>query len=531
MAYIHSPQWTFVYKRVASIMNGALDPQETRGQRVQRLLDVASARGAVNAALSDALAEWNSAHPDALQRLPTELVHAIFRLLVFRDRIAVSHVSRGWRTTALADPFLWNAFTVKGSWNPRVWYPPPGRPHKKPPPRPPPPRKADILRELLARSDPASFALAWENQRPPRPPDEVAELVLQHMHRMQELTVDLSARTFERLFALPAPMLRTLSCTTDSAPCALPERWDAPVLRKLELGKVRVGERQPLPVVEVFICFTLLGLEQSLFALFPALTSLYIGAVTPEVVRCLGEPPATLVELTLRTDGARALDYAPLIVACQACKLELLRLESARDLASALELFTGLVATTWSMKINSASRQLELKADDDAVNFEVHLAERLSFAREPRIAWHLARVSTLSANAAVLAQLDGLEAWDRSLPALRELTLHFTGQLHWPVHGLGPIRVPMLENMSVVLDTLAGGAALWVTRDFPDLLRSRFAYDRPLLEIISIEADSDAARELEEDSLAGLRAIAECVRVDAAGEAQEYAHKSLGTLA
>ncbi|EJD42873.1 hypothetical protein AURDEDRAFT_185836 [Auricularia subglabra TFB-10046 SS5] len=528
MASIHSPQWIVVYERAASVMNKALDPQETRGQRVQRLLDETSSRGAVNAALADALERWNSAHPNALQRLPTELVHAIFRLLAFRDRIAVSHVSRGWRTTALADPFLWNAFAVKGSWNPRVWYPPPGRPHKKPPPRPPPPRKADILRELLVRSDPAPFALAWENRRPPRLPDEVAELVLQHMHRMQELTVDLSARAFERLFALPAPMLRTLSCTADSAPCTLPARWDAPVLQKLELGKVRVGEMQPLPTVEVFICYELRGLEQDLFTLLPALTSLYIGATTPEVVRCLGEPPASLVELTLRTDGATAIDYAPLLSAYQACNLELLRLESARDIGSALELFTELVATTWSMKINSANRQVEVEADDDAARFEVHLAERLSLEREPRIARHLARASSLSANAAVLAQLDGLEAWDRSLPALRELTLEVTGQLHWPVHGLGPIRVPMLENVSVVLDTMAEGAALWVTRKFPSLLRSRFAYDRPLLEVVSIKADSDAARELEEDNLASLRAIADCVRVEAGSETNEYAHNSLG---
>lgn len=213
----------------------------------------------MNAALADALEEWNAVHPDALVRLPIELAHAVFRLLEFRDRIAVSHVSRGWCATALADPFLWNVadFSVDPNrkWNPLVCYPPPGQPNWKPPPRPPPPRKADILRALLARSDPAPFTLLWENQEPAQLPDEMAELVLQNMHRMEELTADLSPHAFARLFAHPAPALRTLSCTAESGLCELPAGWDAPVLSALALAIIRIPEEmQPIPTVEVLFC-------------------------------------------------------------------------------------------------------------------------------------------------------------------------------------------------------------------------------------------------------------------------------------
>ncbi|EJD42896.1 hypothetical protein AURDEDRAFT_168144 [Auricularia subglabra TFB-10046 SS5] len=328
-----TPQWHGVHQRATSALKTALDPEESRGQHVQRSLDVASARGEMNAALADASEEWNNAHPDALLRLPTELAHAVWRLLAFRDRIAVSHVSRGWRTAALGDAFLWNAFTVKRPWNnPLVWYPPPGRAKMKPPPSPPPPpRKADVLRELLARSDPAPFALAWRNQWPPYLPDEIIDMVLQNIHRMQELAVDLSARDFERLFALPAPALRSVVCTTDSETCELP--------------------------------------------------------------------------------------------------------------------------------------------------------------------------------------MDALETWTRCLPALRELTVEYArkARVSWPpLSALAPLRVPMLEDVRLILDA----DARWATQQFPELLRSRFAYTRPLLASIVIKADSKAAPGFEpEDSLAGLRALAECVQV------------------
>lgn len=484
-------------------------------QRGQRLLDTASARGAVSAGLVDALEEWNETHPDALLRLPTELVHAIFRLLAFRDRIAVSHISRGWRETALADPFLWNAarFVVDRSRGSLVYYPPPGgRAHENPPP----PRKADILRELLARSDPVPFSLAWKNQRPVELPDEMVELVLANMHRMQELAVELSAPAFERLFALPAPALRTLSCTTDSAPCTLPARWAAPVLQKLELGVVHVrAETLPLPSVEVFVCHALHGLARPLHELFPALMSLSIEAATPAVAHSLGDLPPALAELTLWTDDAPAIDYAPLLGAWSGRKLALLRLESVRDAAPVLALFTSAVAGPWAMTIGRKGWRLRLAAEREDVTFDIHLAAPLSFAREPRIGQHLARLSALSADATLLVQMASSAC---TLPALRGLTLEFTRRPQWPSGPCVPIPAPQLEDVSVLLHAGADGAAHWITDQFPEMLRSRFEYDRPLLARVSIQASSDAAKGLEERSLAGLRALAERVWVEVLGE-------------
>lgn len=406
-------------------------------------------------------------HPDALVRLPIELAHAVFRLLEFRDRIAVSHVSRGWCATALADPFLWNVadFSVDPNrkWNPLVCYPPPGQPNWKPPPRPPPPRKADILRALLARSDPAPFTLLWENQEPAQLPDEMAELVLQNMHRMEELTADLSPHAFARLFAHPAP-----------ARCSPRWRW-----------RSYAYPRRCNPSPQSKSC--------------SATSLLHIESVTPEVVCRLGIPPTTLEELVLRTESESAIEYTPLLAACRACKLDLLRLAAVRELAPVLDLFTGLVEGTWALKADRDGCYVQLQGDTEDVDFAVHLVQPLSFA--PIIMTHLARLSSLSVDASLFASMG---AWTGILPSSPRK----------------PITAPLLEDVAIILSR-PQGAALWVADEFPALLRARFAYDRPLLASITIEADSDVAQEISEVRLARLKAVAECVRIEVPGRTRE----------
>ncbi|EJD42894.1 hypothetical protein AURDEDRAFT_114909 [Auricularia subglabra TFB-10046 SS5] len=497
------------------------------------MLELSSARIAVNAALGDVLEAWNAAHPDALLRLPTELVNAIFRLLEFRDRVAVSHVSRGWRDTALADPFLWNAAVFLRRLP--VYYPRPGGAWRELPstmtrPRPRGPRE-EIVRELLARSDPVPFSLTWEDVLFP---EHLLGMLFSNMHRFEALELDLSERGFMQLFALPAPHLRSLICTSDSDTCELPARWDAPLLQKLELSTVRVpahGEVAQLRSLCSFRCFEISGLEQrrmSLFTIFPALTSLHITSVTSEAMPYLSDPPATLTELTLYTDGIPEIDYAPLLDACRACKLRLLNLESVRDLAPVLELFTASVTGTWSLKLKRRTgSRIRLKADDGGIAYKVLIAEPLSFPREPRLALHLGRVSSLAANIDVFLQLVELAAWDRCLPALHLLTLVCTRTPEWPPSTLQPIRTPLLEHVTIWLDG-ALGAAQWLAEQFPPVLRSSFVYSRPLLASLSVESEWEVeiAQSLEEERLSELRALAEVVRIDLWGEAtREYAHE------
>ncbi|EJD42851.1 hypothetical protein AURDEDRAFT_168097 [Auricularia subglabra TFB-10046 SS5] len=518
MSTSRSTQWYTLYSRLSGELHAALDgdSQETHIRRPGRLLELSSARDAVNAALGDVLEAWNIAHPDALLRLPTELVNAIFRLLELRSCIAVSHVSRGWRDTALADPFLWSA--AKFAARLPVYYPRPGGGAREPlstPARPRPPRD-EILRELLARSDPVPFSLAWEDELLPA---ESLATVLCNIHRIEALEVDLSEHGFQQLFARPAPQLRSLICTSDSDTCELPARWDAPVLQTLELSTVRCptdGEIAPLNTVKTLRFFDLDVLGQHgvrLFTVFPGLTSLYITIVTPEVMPYLGDPPATLTELTLNTDDPPPIDYAPLLDACRACALRLLNLESAQDLAPVLELFMATLAGTWTLRLKRRTgARISLKADEGGVAYKVVLAEPLSFPREARLASHLGRVSSLTANIEVFFKLFAFAAWDRRLPALRRLSLECTTTPKWPASALQPIRAPLLEHIAFSLDdSEADDAAQWLAEQFPAMLRSTFVYSRALLASITVESHGDLT--MEGVQLSALRALAEVVRI------------------
>lgn len=226
---------------------------------------------------------------------------------------------------------------------------------------------------------------------------------------------------------------------------------------------------------------------------------LHIESVTPEVVCRLGIPPTTLEELVLRTESESAIEYTPLLAACRACKLDLLRLAAVRELAPVLDLFTGLVEGTWALKADRDGCYVQLQGDTEDVDFAVHLVQPLSFA--PIIMTHLARLSSLSVDASLFASMG---AWTGILPSSPRK----------------PITAPLLEDVAIILSR-PQGAALWVADEFPALLRARFAYDRPLLASITIEADSDVAQEISEVRLARLKAVAECVRIEVPGRTRE----------
>ncbi|EJD42852.1 hypothetical protein AURDEDRAFT_185830 [Auricularia subglabra TFB-10046 SS5] len=536
MSFSCSMELRALYDRLSEELHAVLDGgiREMHARRVGRLLELSSARGILHAALADVLEAWNTAHSDALLRLPKELATAIFRLLEFRDRIAVSHVSRGWRDTALSDPFLWNVARLAA---PRpVYSPRPGSASSESsqswstPPRRPQPPPADILREMLVRSDPVPFSLTWEDELFP---EGLLGLLFSNVHRLYVLEMELSEDGLRQLFALPAPQLRSFVCDSDT--CELPARWDAPGLQKLELRTVRVpahGEVVQLNSVDEFRCYTLEGLEQrgtSLFAIFPALTSLYIACVTAEVMPYLSEPPATLTELTLDTnDSDLPIDYAPFLAACRRCKLRLLNLASVQDLAPVLERFTAAVAGTSSMNFNHTF-QIELKEDGGGVAYEISLATELSFPRQPHLTSYLERTSSLALDVDAFLPVLETETWDHVLPALRQLMLGCRRTPDWPSGALQPIRAPLLEHIAFRLNH-AGDAPQWITERFPAVLRSSFVYSRPLLACISVESEwrLRIARSLEEENLSKLRALAERVRINLWGRpTNEYAHEPL----
>lgn len=516
--------WYGHYKRLTVALQdalGCLTPESTT--RAEHAPEIAFARAALNAAVGDALSAWNAAHPDALLRLPPELTVEIFHWLEFRDRITVSHVSRRWREITLSDPFLWNSASFSGREPPIDWT---LRRRRRGPPMGPLRKKARVFRELLARSSPVPFSLTWEDEMLP---ERIFDIVLQNLHRMQALTVGLSRRGFQRLCALPAPELRSLVGTRYSGLCLFPASWDAPVLQTLELLSVRfpaAGAIARLDAVRELVVFAASGLDRRGFrfsAVFPALASLEIICFTPEMTPSLSHAPVALANLKLI--ARERVDWTPVLAAFSRCSPKTLHMSPVHDAAPVLALFVSLVSGTWTMDIRPRAQPhagfcTNLISDESSIVFAFDGSEEPSFVCDALS--YLDRVSSLTAPVPILAELDGLpvEQWDRRLPALRTLGLICAGGTTWDESALTAIRAPRLERVSI---HLPDGGPSWATQRFPEVLRSRFVYDRPLLAEIKVEAKNENG--LQENWLAELRAMAERVIVDLGHVTRVYTHE------
>lgn len=148
----------------AAAGDGALchDPTgQHEDEPVATVATVATAvRSVVEMAVSRFLEAQNAKNNDLLMRLPTELATACFRMLSFRGRVAVSHVSRAWRRAALADCCLWSSLTL---YEDR-------------------PGSGELLEALFARSGGVPFDFEWDNADPV--PTAVLDVVMQNMDRM-----------------------------------------------------------------------------------------------------------------------------------------------------------------------------------------------------------------------------------------------------------------------------------------------------------------------------------------------------------
>ncbi|EJD42867.1 hypothetical protein AURDEDRAFT_126222 [Auricularia subglabra TFB-10046 SS5] len=187
---------------------------------------------------------------DPMLRLPPELVSATFRPLDFWDRVVVSHVTRTWRALALADALLWTEVVPPVPRVPKLspdalWkifepdvYGSPGLPADVQvpcsPPRPlelvqppksnPPQCGAEMLRELLARSDPLPFTVTWPGSSI-SPGVTVFEtlhsavsVIVENMHRMESLAIAPAMSDIQPLFEIEFLMTDTLDALSDPPP-------------------------------------------------------------------------------------------------------------------------------------------------------------------------------------------------------------------------------------------------------------------------------------------------------------------------
>ncbi|EJD40224.1 hypothetical protein AURDEDRAFT_170605 [Auricularia subglabra TFB-10046 SS5] len=384
----------------------------------------------MNQAVADVLESWNTMHSDPVMSLPTELVNECFRLLVFRDRIAASHVSRGWRAAALTDGFLWNsAVTPPGQL--RTWF------GKGPAPPPRPVRRIALEKHLalLERSAPLPFTLSWAGgPKTPFMPPELVTVVVQNMTRMQVLNLEITEPDMLRMFNCAVPVLRSFTSSSAVDSCDLPVRWGAdraPMLEALLLGFVCVPKNvQPMPALRSFSCTRLYAVSERkfrLFDIFPALCSLRIGFVSYGVLDLISDPPASLTDIILGPGtGYSALDAAPFLRACGRLELRRLQIQDINSMLDAMELFAKTFPGTWRMALGDRDEAwVNLAADSADVAYALYGMELFSLSREPSIMGHFERLSSLTASIPIFEHLDLSFKWSRSLPALRSLTIQF----------------------------------------------------------------------------------------------------------
>ncbi|EJD42865.1 hypothetical protein AURDEDRAFT_152718 [Auricularia subglabra TFB-10046 SS5] len=394
-----------------------------------------------------------------------------------------------------------------------------------------------MLRVLLARSDPLPFTVNWPDSRTQgrwniiATPHDSVSVIVEHMHRMESLAFAPTMSDIQRLFAVPAPSLKSFRCTQSDVRCDLPVHWEAPLLETLEMRYVRVPEgMHALRSLRSFTCFSLdlWRTETQLFALFPSLRVLKIECVIKDTLDALSDPPASLTDIDLGTNQGPTTDYAPLIRACAGYDVRTLRLESAASFAEPLELFTSVVKGTWTMKLDEANeRVIELSAVEEGASYRIDCEPTLSLLREPRVATQLARLASLTTHVHLLIDLDALGRWARTLPELRDLAIYFAavermGAL--PPTSRPPIRAQRLEVVAFHLNYATRGCESWVLDEFPKFLQSRFVLARPLLKSVTINTRAEAAPE--EDRLSALLSLTSYLRINLLtyGSTREYSN-------
>ncbi|EJD35614.1 hypothetical protein AURDEDRAFT_175343 [Auricularia subglabra TFB-10046 SS5] len=236
----------------------------------------------VNRAMSDFSEEWNSSNPHLLSPLPVELRASCFQWLWLRDRIALSHVSRGLRKTMLETPTLWDtvpATTMSYECATRLY------------------------REVLARSGSVGLDVRCPSSFGSPP---LYDRICESMPRVRRLAIEYSPHSLLLQNRVHAPLLQALQLSSPESETdpRLPVQWirnNAPRLRKLTsypLVLPHAPQSPPLRNITVLDAkmhwSPVRGDLRTLFLVFPCLERLSICGVLDTLLLPQTPPPPSM---------------------------------------------------------------------------------------------------------------------------------------------------------------------------------------------------------------------------------------------
>lgn len=338
----------------------------------------------VNAAVADVTQRWNRLNEDPVQCLPDELRVACFARLNLRNRIAVSHVSRSWRASALSAPLLWNSFDIRGRDEL-------------------PDYAEDKLRAMLDRSQSADFHFKWACHAPIT--NGLLALVLSATLRMQSLALYYQhASTITPFLARPAPRMRLLTVSAASGELPIPRRWAGdvpPPLQEMRLERVSLPEdMQPLLSLRSLSCEPPRDARR-LFLLCPNVQHVILNGVEASYVL------PTSVPSGLKTIGVYAPrestptdrhDLFSLVRPWQGHRFEKLGFTS-RSMIAAVDFFLAGATLPWELRLECLHfpNVVATLQDNDDRRVIVHMKE-VDFERTPagELASHLRSLTSLS---------------------------------------------------------------------------------------------------------------------------------------
>ncbi|EJD48693.1 hypothetical protein AURDEDRAFT_150822 [Auricularia subglabra TFB-10046 SS5] len=211
-----------------------------------------------------------------MDNLPVELAAAVFRQLDLQDCIAVSHVCRRWRTTAVGDPMLWTRVSSEDM-------------------------SLDGLETLLSRSRGAPL---WISTGTFTPGEEhrVAAILVHNMARIRHMIFQSRRQRYtedvQKALCTAAPVIETFTMySLDEDDMSLPELLFgglAPRLHVLKLHSVHIPLR----------CAALANV---------AFLSLRVFETPPPIPFCLSDvlPGVTGLQLTHLSDGRAHVSLKP----------------------------------------------------------------------------------------------------------------------------------------------------------------------------------------------------------------------------
>lgn len=235
--------------------------------------------------IRDLVPSWGARTP--VSRLPTEILAVCFGYLPLRSRIAVTHVSHGWRAAALAVPAVWSEIDI--------------------------PRRLRNLEQVVklflsrAGNHPIDITLPGDTLRDPGH-WPVLTLVNDHLKHVRSLLWGGNIWSFNE----PAPMLESLDLplVNDLLGTGF-LGGQSGVLRTLRFRGMTLPDACPAVATVAELDVELLPSSplrsplrlSRLFVLFPRLQSLSLGCVDPDhvAVLCGIRPVCPLSKLSLQT--------------------------------------------------------------------------------------------------------------------------------------------------------------------------------------------------------------------------------------